>query len=259
MDDFLGELDEDVEGMQSTIYILQQQLKEAREEVSRLQTEVQQLHKSQQTNASASLSVNTDSTTTKSGVVSQDSTRTSMPTSSNLNDPETVQVKMEPDENQVQNYNYRASREKFNPPTSNGQKSSPEAHNLDSAEDVDKKLGSPGLDYATGIQSYQTSKNSNFRLVNYDHEANNETNDNNKDKATTKTPRCIESTGTPSGDDWSPKPVKISGDIEGEESDITMDKEGGIDASRTGLLDRDTAVPINGLETSPSYSSHEET
>ena len=33
MDEFLLELDEDVEGMQSTIYLLQQQLKEAKEQI----------------------------------------------------------------------------------------------------------------------------------------------------------------------------------------------------------------------------------
>ena len=46
IDDFLVELDEDVEGMQSTIYILQQQLKEAREEISKLGAENQQLRTS---------------------------------------------------------------------------------------------------------------------------------------------------------------------------------------------------------------------
>lgn len=39
MDDFLHEIDEDVEGMQSTIYLLQQQLKEAKDEISQLQNE----------------------------------------------------------------------------------------------------------------------------------------------------------------------------------------------------------------------------
>ena len=39
MDEFLLELDEDVEGMQSTIYLLQQQLKEAKEQISQLQEE----------------------------------------------------------------------------------------------------------------------------------------------------------------------------------------------------------------------------
>lgn len=33
LDDFLLELDEDVEGMQNTIYYLQQQLKEAKEQI----------------------------------------------------------------------------------------------------------------------------------------------------------------------------------------------------------------------------------
>merc|ERR1719147_209797 len=40
MDDFVQELDEDVEGMQSTIYFLQQQLKEARETISKLETQL---------------------------------------------------------------------------------------------------------------------------------------------------------------------------------------------------------------------------
>ena len=43
MDEFLLELDEDVEGMQSTIYFLQQQLKESKEQLGRLQTENEQL------------------------------------------------------------------------------------------------------------------------------------------------------------------------------------------------------------------------
>jgi len=40
MDEFMGELDEDVEGMQSTIYYLQQQLREARETISKLETQL---------------------------------------------------------------------------------------------------------------------------------------------------------------------------------------------------------------------------
>ncbi len=40
-------MDEDLEGMQSTIYLLQQQLKDAKEEIARLQTENQQLQSSQ--------------------------------------------------------------------------------------------------------------------------------------------------------------------------------------------------------------------
>ncbi|XP_064627980.1 pre-mRNA-splicing regulator WTAP-like [Lineus longissimus] len=258
MDEFLGELDEDVEGMQSTIYILQQQLKEAREEVSRLQAETQQMHQSQQTNASL-LPVNTDSATPMSGVESQDLTRTSTPASSIINQPESVQVKMEVDEDRVQNYHYNSSRENFILPTSNGQKSSPEAHNLDSAEDEDRQHRSLEHDFTTGIKSYQTSKSSNFHLVHNDHETNDEPIGNANAKVT-KIPMCVESTDLPSGDDWSPKPTKNPGNtVEGEESDIAMDKEMGIDARRTGLLDRDSAVPINGLETSPSYSSHEET
>lgn len=43
MDEFLIELEEDVEGMQSTIYFLQQQLKEAKEQNVRLQHEVETL------------------------------------------------------------------------------------------------------------------------------------------------------------------------------------------------------------------------
>lgn len=39
LDDFLFELDEDVEGMQSTIYYLQQQLKEAKDQLAQLQQE----------------------------------------------------------------------------------------------------------------------------------------------------------------------------------------------------------------------------
>lgn len=38
-DEFLVEMDEDVEGMQSTIYVLQQQLKEAKEQITKLQEE----------------------------------------------------------------------------------------------------------------------------------------------------------------------------------------------------------------------------
>ncbi|XP_074662402.1 pre-mRNA-splicing regulator WTAP-like [Tubulanus polymorphus] len=48
IDEFLVELDEDVEGMQSTIYILQQQLKEAREEINKLQKQNEFLNSQQQ-------------------------------------------------------------------------------------------------------------------------------------------------------------------------------------------------------------------
>jgi len=40
MDEFMGELDEDVEGMQSTIYYLQQQLREARETIAKLEAQL---------------------------------------------------------------------------------------------------------------------------------------------------------------------------------------------------------------------------
>ena len=40
MDDFVQELDEDVEGMQSTIFFLQQQLKEAKETIANLENKL---------------------------------------------------------------------------------------------------------------------------------------------------------------------------------------------------------------------------
>jgi len=40
MEDFIAELDEDVEGLQSTIVVLQQQLKEAKDEISKLNSEL---------------------------------------------------------------------------------------------------------------------------------------------------------------------------------------------------------------------------
>ena len=40
MDDFVQELDEDVEGMQSTIYFLQQQLKEAKDTITNLEAKL---------------------------------------------------------------------------------------------------------------------------------------------------------------------------------------------------------------------------
>lgn len=43
LDEFLFELDEDVEGMQSTIYYLQQQLRDSREQISQLQKDNEQL------------------------------------------------------------------------------------------------------------------------------------------------------------------------------------------------------------------------
>jgi len=41
-DDFVQELDEDMEGMQSTIYFLQQQLKEAKDTIAKLETKLQE-------------------------------------------------------------------------------------------------------------------------------------------------------------------------------------------------------------------------
>merc|ERR1719391_350880 len=40
MDEFMAELDEDVEGMQSTIYYLQQQLREAKETITKLEAQL---------------------------------------------------------------------------------------------------------------------------------------------------------------------------------------------------------------------------
>merc|ERR1719412_1816423 len=46
MDDFVQELDEDVEGMQSTIYFLQQQLKESKETITNLESKLAASNKS---------------------------------------------------------------------------------------------------------------------------------------------------------------------------------------------------------------------
>ena len=46
MDEFMAELDEDVEGMQSTIYYLQQQLREAKDTISKLEAKLEQSDKS---------------------------------------------------------------------------------------------------------------------------------------------------------------------------------------------------------------------
>lgn len=43
LDEFLQDLDEDVEGMQSTIYYLQQELRKAKDELASLQLETDQL------------------------------------------------------------------------------------------------------------------------------------------------------------------------------------------------------------------------
>merc|ERR1712111_256730 len=40
MDEFMAEMDEDVEGMQSTIYYLQQQLREAKETITKLEAQL---------------------------------------------------------------------------------------------------------------------------------------------------------------------------------------------------------------------------
>lgn len=51
LDEFLGDLEEDVEGMQSMIYALQQQLKETKEQVTKLEEENLTLKSSVQTSA----------------------------------------------------------------------------------------------------------------------------------------------------------------------------------------------------------------
>ena len=55
LDVFIAELDEDVEGMQSTIYLLQQQLREARTQMTRLQTENQLLKSNEGSTALATV------------------------------------------------------------------------------------------------------------------------------------------------------------------------------------------------------------
>ena len=52
-DEFLAEMDEDVEGMQSTIYLLQQQLKDAKDQIAQLQSENNQLRALSATDATA--------------------------------------------------------------------------------------------------------------------------------------------------------------------------------------------------------------
>ena len=74
MDEFLVELDEDVEGMQSTIYFLQQQLKDSKEQVSRLQQENDGLR----TKCSASTASTNSATATTTTSVLQTSTSESI-------------------------------------------------------------------------------------------------------------------------------------------------------------------------------------
>ena len=66
MDEFLLELDEDVEGMQSTIYLLQQQLKEAKEQISQLQEENRRLGGHQADSMIADASVKSESNSRRS-------------------------------------------------------------------------------------------------------------------------------------------------------------------------------------------------
>jgi len=60
MDDFVQELDEDVEGMQSTIYFLQQQLKEAKENIANLEAKLQDAESSGETPAKKAKKTNDD-------------------------------------------------------------------------------------------------------------------------------------------------------------------------------------------------------
>jgi len=60
MDDFVQELDEDVEGMQSTIYFLQQQLKEAKENIANLEAKLQDAESSGETTAKKAKKTNDD-------------------------------------------------------------------------------------------------------------------------------------------------------------------------------------------------------
>jgi len=60
MDDFIAELDEDAEGLQSTIVVLQQQLKEAKDEIAKLNSEL-----GKDTDRRSSLEVDKDSLRTE--------------------------------------------------------------------------------------------------------------------------------------------------------------------------------------------------
>lgn len=60
MDDFVQELDEDVEGMQSTIYFLQQQLKEAKENIANLEAKLADAESSGETPAKKAKKTNDD-------------------------------------------------------------------------------------------------------------------------------------------------------------------------------------------------------
>ena len=61
LDEFLGEVEEDVEGMQSMIYVLQQQLKDSKDQISQLQDENSRL-KQNPSNHSPRKHISTDFT-----------------------------------------------------------------------------------------------------------------------------------------------------------------------------------------------------
>ncbi|XP_050390706.1 pre-mRNA-splicing regulator WTAP [Patella vulgata] len=87
MDEFVADLEEDVEGMQSMIYVLQQQLKDTKEQLTQLQTENEQLRKNtsavpngitMETNNTV-VPMETKSYTDQSAVISHNSSLTSCP------------------------------------------------------------------------------------------------------------------------------------------------------------------------------------
>ena len=79
LDEFLLELDEDVEGMQSTIYFLQQQLRQTREQLSIVQKENETMRRSHQSQLGGESSQTADHQYLQTnGIMLDHSTRQSM-------------------------------------------------------------------------------------------------------------------------------------------------------------------------------------
>ncbi len=197
MDEFLVELDEDVEGMQSTIYFLQQQLKDSKDQVAQLQKENELLRTQQGATSSGGTSVAQDAAPRdKCGsdpVLHK--VEASSSTATNNTDSRRFDHRTDP-HNVVSNHNSEHRHSHLQ--TTNGS-----SHHV--AMETDMSDGQQGsCDEATGSEEQAPTSHTLYRS----HKTSKEVNSHAPSSSSRNYPPSTENTDATSSEEWSPQPSK---------------------------------------------------
>jgi hypothetical protein len=178
MDEFLVELDEDVEGMQSTIYFLQKQLKDSKDQIAQLQKD-NELLRTQGGGAGAASTASRDSSVLHNQQESNSQQRTQQP------------------HNVVSNHNSQHRH----PQTSNG------SHHV--AMETDTSDGQQeSCDEATGSEEQAPTSHTLYTRSQHQTSSNKQVNSHPPSSSSRNYPPSADNTDGTSSEGWSPQPSK---------------------------------------------------